>query len=248
MSKPYPDAPDKAAPEWWVASETARMAAEASKLTAEAEAQTALAQRYLEETKTAAAIAQGTEVERDRIVEKRKRELADNSYHRVYAFTSEVKESSVSGCINKLTEWSRTDPGCEIELILNSPGGDVIAGFALIDFLHEMRGKGHKITTVALGMAASMAGVILQAGDVRVMGANALLLIHEASFGVFGSYGEVEDRVNMVKLMQQRILRLFADRSNLTVKQLEARWKRRDWWIDSEEALKHGLVDEVRGN
>lgn len=235
------------APKWWAESEAARMTAEMEKLSAEATAQLNLAARYEQETRTAAAIADGTEVERDKILEVRKQQLAGNLYHHTYAFTESVGDSSVSKCIARLTEWSRNDPKCDIEIIINSPGGDVVAGFALIDFLSDLQRQGHHITTVALGMAASMAGVILQAGDKRVMGANAFLLIHEASFQAFGSYGEVEDRVNLVKLMHRKILYLFAARSSLTAVQLERKWKRRDWWIASEEALTHGLVDEVRG-
>lgn len=241
-----PDVPQEA-PEWWKELESARLAAETEKLLAEAAAHSALAARHEEDARTAAAIADGTEIDRDKMVERRQRELADNHYHHVYSFTSSVSDSSVKAAIDRLTEWSRNDPACSIEIILNSPGGEIFAGMAFIDFVRELQAKGHHVTTVALGMAASMAGVILQVGDKRVMGANSFLLIHEASFGAFGSYGDVEDRVKLVDMMHERILKLFVERSKLSKAQIKNKWTRRDWWIPSDEALKHGLVDEVRG-
>src|SRR5574341_658348 len=116
---------------------------------------------------------------------------------------------------------------------------------ALWDFLLELRQRGHKLTTVARGYAASMAGILLQAGDERVIGPESWLLIHEASFGVVGSYGEVEDRVEWVKKIQARILDIFASRSKLSRSQIKRRWHRKDWWLDSDEALKLGFVDRI---
>ena len=91
-----------------------------------------------------------------------------------------------------------------------------------------------------------LGGVLLQVGKTRAMGSNALLLIHEASFGVSGQFGKIEDQVKMVELMHDRILSLFAERSNLSKATISRRWRRRDWWIDSNDCLKHGFVDEVR--
>ncbi len=178
-------------------------------------------------------------------------ELAKNQHNKVYVFDKAVEEGSVKACISQLTTWSRQDEGCEIEIQLNSPGGDIVEGFALIDFLDDLRTKGHDISIVALGMAASMAGVILQSGTKRIMGKNALLLIHEAQFGASGSFGKIEDRVKLVKIMQNRILDIFADRAaainpKTTKKFIERNWERKDWWMDAETALKLGFVDEVR--
>lgn len=173
-------------------------------------------------------------------------DLLSNKYHHVYAFTTSVSKESVESCIRQLTAWMRQDPMCDIEIIFNSPGGSIIDGMALYDFIQTVRFSGHKVTTVALGMAASMAGILLQAGDVRVIGKESYLLIHEASFGAVGKIGEVEDTVEFVKKVQRRVLKIFAARSNLTVRQLERRWKRKDWWLDSDDCMTHKLVDEVR--
>ena len=173
-------------------------------------------------------------------------ELAGDKYYKTYSFTRAVDDGSISSCIERLSFWSRTEPGCAITIIFNSPGGSVIAGLALCDFIMQLRRAGHEITTLALGHAASMAGILLQAGDVRVMGKESWLLIHEIQFSAIGKIGEIEDTTKWVKKIQARVLSIFAARSKLTVRQLEKRWKRQDWWLDSDEALKLGLVDEVR--
>lgn len=179
-------------------------------------------------------------------------ELAKDDRNHVYIFDQDVSGESVKECITRLTSWSRQHPKCDIEIQINSPGGDVIEGFALIDFLGDLRKKGeHKVDIVALGMAASMAGVILQAGDTRIMGKNAILLIHEASFGAIGSFGKVEDRVKMVEIMHKRILEIFSKRAQplnakTTVPFIKKNWSRKDWWMDADDALKLGFVDEVR--
>jgi len=117
---------------------------------------------------------------------------------------------------------------------------------ALFDHIVTMRANGWHVTTTARGYAASMAGILLQAGDVRTMGRQSYLLIHEVQAAAMGTMGEIEDEVEFLKKIQNRILSIFAERSRLTVPQLRRRWKRKNWWLDSDEALKLGIVDEVR--
>lgn len=180
--------------------------------------------------------------------------LAADKYNHTYRFTGAVGEASVKACIGQLTSWHRMDgddPG-PIKIIFQSPGGSVIEGMALFDFIQELRGAGHHITCLGSGYAASMAGILLQAGDERVMTAESWLLIHEGSFGVGGSVGEVEDTVEWVKKISDRILNIFATRSGasgcprpLSKAQLKRRWHRKDWWLSSDEALEHGFIDRI---
>jgi ATP-dependent Clp endopeptidase proteolytic subunit ClpP len=165
---------------------------------------------------------------------------------RRFYFFQEVEPQSVGRCIDMLEAWNRIDPKCDIEIVFNSPGGDIVEGFALFDYLQGLRRQGHRITTVALGMAASMAGVLLQAGDVRVMSKESWLMLHEASFVARGKTSQVEDTTEWIKKVQDRILDIFAARSTLSKSQLKTRWSRKDWWLSSEEAMSIGLIDEVR--
>ncbi len=164
----------------------------------------------------------------------------------VYRFNTEVTCTSVKACMARLTEWSRINPKCDIEVIFSSPGGSIIDGMELFDFLQSLRYQGHTVTTGSLGYAASMAGILLQAGDKRWIGQQAWMMIHRAAFGAYGKTFEVEDEVKLVKRMEERILTIFTSRSKLTANKIKRNWERKDWWISADEALDLGLVDEVR--
>ncbi len=173
---------------------------------------------------------------------------ASDEFNHVFRFEGAVSEKSVKNAIQRLTSWHRQDPTCDIEIVFNSPGGDIINGMALFDFIQSLREEGHYITTGTIGMAASMAGILLQAGDHRWVGEQAWVLIHRASFSVWGSTYEVEDEVEFIKRIEQRIIEIFVARSNLTKKKIQSNWDRKDWWITSDEALEYELVDEIRGS
>ena len=191
------------------------------------------------------AVATITEIERDQARRKDKENLAADKHNFVSRFDDPVHATSVRVCIAQLTVWMRNNPEQDIEIVFNSPGGDVVEGMALYDFIQLVKSRGHHVTTTALGMAASMAGILLQAGTKRVMGAEAWVLIHEGSFGTAGKVGEVEDKVDWVKRIMKRICKIFASRSKLSSAQVARRWKRRDWWLSSEDCLKLGFIDEI---
>jgi ATP-dependent Clp endopeptidase proteolytic subunit ClpP len=228
--------------------EKARAEAEAARLKAAAEATQARAEARRAEAEAMEIelrLAKGRH-DRDREEEKRQKELVADHYHHVYRFTGQVDLASVQKCIDQLNYWDRTEAPSEFTLELFSPGGSVIPGMALFDHIVTMRAKGWHVTTTARGYAASMGGILLQAGDVRTMGKESYVLIHEVQAAAMGTMGEIEDEVEFLKKMQARILAIFAERSKLSVTQLRNRWKRKNWWLDSDEAVKLGIVDEVR--
>ena len=226
--------------------ETAQTLAETDKVRAETAKLVAEAKEAEAKAKIAQDAAIVGRIHREEVERSLRREQADNVFHCVYLFSGVVAETAVKSCIRQLTEWHRLYPGRPMELVFTSPGGSIIDGLALYDFIQSLRRSGHHITTSTLGMAASMAGILLQAGDTRVMSPEAWLLIHEAAFGTSGKIGEIEDTVTWVKKIQERILTIFVSRSHMTRSQLKAKWLRKDWWIDSDEALKLGLIDEIR--
>jgi|TARA_R100000081_G_C4817331_1_gene176277 ATP-dependent Clp endopeptidase proteolytic subunit ClpP len=168
----------------------------------------------------------------------------DRNY--LYRFNEKVSSESVRRCMETLTEWHRLDPECDIEIIFSSPGGSIIDGFELFDFLQDLRYQGHHLTTGTLGYAASMAGVLLQAGDVRWVGQQAWVMIHRAAFGAWGKTYEIEDEVKFIQRIEERILGIFTSRSKLTKTKIKRNWDRKDWWISADEAIDMGLVDEIR--
>lgn len=172
---------------------------------------------------------------------------AEAQRHGVYHFVGPVGEQSVKSCIEDLDKWSRRDPGCDFTLILNTPGGDVIDGLALYDFITQdlRENRGHKVTTVARGYAASMGGILLQAGDERLIGKNAYVLIHEVSSGAIGKVSELEDEFKFTKRLQERLVCILAERSTLNESEIKKRWRRKDWWISSDEATELGFADRI---
>lgn len=233
--------------------EARKIEAEVHKLEAEQRKIDAESARYEHEVRAERAEADIAEADArvasfklEREAEKRERERADFKHQRVYHFTEVVRADPVAKCIQELNYWHRIDDKCDIEIVFDSPGGSVFDGLNLFDYIKELERLGHNINTHTRGMAASMAGILLQAGTKRTMSAESWLLIHEISTIAGGKIGEIEDEVELVKKIQGRVLDIFASRSNISKSTLQRRWRRRDWWIDSTEALKLGLVDEVR--
>ena len=174
------------------------------------------------------------------------RKEASDERNFLYRFNDKVSKDTVRHCMETLTEWHRLDSECAIEIIFSSPGGSIIDGFELFDFLQDLRNKGHHLTTGTLGYAASMAGVLLQAGDIRWVGQQAWIMIHRAAFGAWGKTYEIEDEVKFIQRIEERILAIFTSRSNLTKNKIKRNWDRKDWWISADEALTMNLVDEIR--
>lgn len=179
-------------------------------------------------------------------LDRKQRQEATDHRNFLYRFNTKVSGEAVLDCMETLTEWHRIDPTCSIEIIFSSPGGSIIDGFELFDFLQDLRSKGHHLTTGTLGYAASMAGILLQAGDVRWVGQQAWVMIHRAAFGAWGKTYEIEDEVKFINRIEERILDIFTSRSNLTARKIKKNWDRKDWWISADEALDMNLVDEIR--
>ncbi len=212
---------------------------------AEREKSLAEARKFDAETRKLEAEYEQEQIAADKARTDRLEVLAGDNYNRVYQFVTEVNSTTVSACITKLTAWARMDPEAPITIVFNSPGGSVVPGLQLFDFVRDLREGGIRVTVKALGIAASMAGILLQAGDVRIMGREAWILIHEASFAAAGTTGQVEDQVEWVKKVQERILDIFAERSKVKRTFIKSHWTRKNWWLSSDDCIKYGFVDKV---
>jgi ATP-dependent Clp endopeptidase proteolytic subunit ClpP len=165
---------------------------------------------------------------------------------RIYTFYGRVDDENVKTCMSTLASWSAHAPSAALTVVFNSPGGAVHDGLALFDFLRQLRAEGHHLTTMGIGRVASMGAVLLQAGDRRVVGANAFLMLHEVSNGTTGRVSELEESVELSKRLQRRLLSILAERSSMTMQAISRRWMRRDWWLDADDAVSLGFADEVR--
>src|ERR1051326_8175514 len=132
--------------------------------------------------------------------------------NRVFTFTGGVSAAAADYLIDTLGAWANQSDK-PITLVINSPGGYVVEGLAIYDFLRSLSARGIHITTVGLGYVASMGGVLLQAGDTRLMAKHAWLLIHEVSGVNFGKTSEMEDELKFTKRLQDQCLSILAERS-----------------------------------
>ena len=205
-----------------------------------------LERRKLEaEIRKIEAEAATAEYERDQYARDDAAATSAEHQHNIYTFIGPVGGSSVEKCMAHLGRWARRDPGCDITIVFNSPGGSVFDGLALYDEIEALKDRGHRITTVARGMAASMGGILLQVGHERVVGKNAWVLIHEVSSAMRGSTTDMEEDLKFTKRLQDRCVEILAARSTMSKAQIMRRWKKTDWWISADEALELGFADRV---
>lgn len=167
--------------------------------------------------------------------------------NRVYSFVDPVVGETVVACMDTLSMWSRLDPGCDITVILNSPGGYIFEGLALYDALSELKHDGHKLTIIVRGIAASMGGILLQAASEgeRVVGAHSHVMIHELSADIYGKHSEMKDATKFYETVWDRLAGILAERSTMTVRQIKSRADRKDWWMSAPEVVKSGFADRV---
>lgn len=156
-----------------------------------------------------------------------------------------VTESKVKQMVASFGLFMRTYPGKPIKLILCSPGGDVLHGLGLYDYIQTVRAAGHHVTVQCFGMAASMGSILLQAGDVREIGSNGHVLIHEVSTFTWGKLFELKDEVEFCKNLWDKLANILAARSTMTADEIQKKADRKEWWMDASEAKAIGLVDNV---
>lgn len=184
-------------------------------------------------------LAEKEDAERDRLVKMgRVRHLFINDT---------IAGNAADKWLDALLHWERRDPGQPISIDIHSPGGSITDGLALFDQIAAMRRKGHVVTTRGRGMVASMAAVLMQAGDIRIMDARAKMCIHEGSSTFSGtlSRAEQEDYREFSNMLLADILDILAERSTLSRRQIQNKWSRKDWWMGAAEAVRLGFADRV---
>lgn len=151
--------------------------------------------------------------------------------------------------IEALQHWERRDPGQPVTIDIHSPGGSVTDGLAIFDQLQRMRRLGHHITIRGSGMVASMAAVLLQAGDERIMDARAKMMLHEGATTIGRdttlTRAEQDDMRQFQDMLMADLLDILAERSTLSKRQIQTRWKRKDWWLTAQDAVRLGFADRV---
>ena len=163
------------------------------------------------------------------------------SRRRIYITTEITDDLAADVCcqINQLAAMSNDD----ITLWIQSPGGSVSAGMAILDTSMTC---GCDIRTIVMGRAASMAAVLASSGTKgkRAIGANAELMIHQALGGVSGQATDLLRSVNHIQKLNNRLYAILAKNSGSSIKQIAADCDR-DYYLDSDEAIAYGLADHI---
>ena len=128
-----------------------------------------------------------------------------------------------------------------INFYINSPGGSVIDGFILVDLIEK---SPIPVYTIVRGMAASMAIPLLLAGSKRYSYKHSVFLIHQMSTILVGKMEEIRDNLKLSTNLEDMIKSYILEKTKIKEKEIEEIYKR-ETWLNSEEALKYGVIDEV---
>lgn len=156
-----------------------------------------------------------------------------------------INKQSIAGILKQLWAFHFDENFTDtVQLIINSPGGYVDAGWALVDTMESVR---YKIRTVALGQIASMATMVFVAGDERIMSPNSLAMIHHFSGSFSGSYRDLLANRKMEDIMYKRTIKHFVKYSKYNTEKeiLNKLLKDQDFWLMPQEMKKHGMCDVV---
>ena len=135
------------------------------------------------------------------------------------------------------------DPGKDISIYINSPGGVVQAGLGIYDTMQYISSK---VGTICTGMAASMAAGLLVAGEKGRRSAlpHSRVMIHQPSGGMQGQSSDMEIAVREVQKLRQELYHIISEHSGQSFKKVE-KDSDRDYWMTAQEALAYGMVDSV---
>ncbi len=135
------------------------------------------------------------------------------------------------------------DPGKDIQIYLNTPGGSVYAGLGIYDTMQYI---GCDVATICTGMAASMGAILLCAGTKGKRSAlkHSRVMIHQPMGGVQGPASDIEITTREIVKLRQELYQIIADHSGNPIKKV-AKDSDRDFWMTAEEAKKYGMIDEV---
>lgn len=163
---------------------------------------------------------------------------------RIVFFSGEVHDAMADVVIAQLLFLEYEDPDGDVMLYVHSPGGAVDAGLAVYDTMQYVKPD---ISTICVGMAASMGALILSAGakGKRYALPNARIMIHQVSAGVpFGQGTDVEIRAREILRYKHILNEILARHTGKTVEEV-TRDTERDYFLSAREALEYGLIDRV---
>ncbi|MCI9273947.1 MAG: ATP-dependent Clp endopeptidase proteolytic subunit ClpP [Clostridiales bacterium] len=162
---------------------------------------------------------------------------------RIIMLTEEVNDTSASVVVAQLLYLEGQDPSKDISLYINSPGGSVTAGFSIYDTMQYIKCD---VSTICMGMAASMGAFLLAAGakGKRFALPNSDIMIHQPSGGAQGQATDILIHADHIQRTKKRLNQILAEKTGQPLEVIEKDTER-DNFMTAEEAAAYGLVDKV---
>jgi ATP-dependent Clp protease protease subunit len=162
---------------------------------------------------------------------------------RIIFLGSGVNDVVANSIIAQMLFLAADDPEKDISLYINSPGGSITAGMAIYDTMQYIKPD---VSTICVGMAASMGAFLLTAGakGKRYALPNSEVMIHQPLGGAEGQASDIEIRARRIIKMRDKLNGILADRSGQPLSRIEKDTDR-DYFMSAEEAKEYGLVDKV---
>ena len=165
---------------------------------------------------------------------------------RIIFLGEEVNETTASLTVAQLLFLESEDPGKDIHLYINSPGGMVTGGMAIYDTMQYIKCD---VSTICIGMAASMGAFLLAGGakGKRFALPNAEIMIHQPSGGAKGQATEIQIAAENILKTKEKLNQILADNTGKSLEVVTADTER-DNYMDAQEALEYGLIDSIITN
>ena len=162
---------------------------------------------------------------------------------RIIFLSGEIDDVTANLVVAQMLFLEREDPDKEINLDINSPGGSVTAGMAIYDTMQYLRCP---VSTLCIGMAASMGAFLLTAGakGMRRILPNAEVMIHQPLGGAQGQATDIAIHAEYIMKIKKKLNTILAQRTGQPLEKVEADTER-DHFLSAEEALAYGIVDEI---
>jgi len=162
---------------------------------------------------------------------------------RIIFLAGPINDMVANLVVAQLLFLEHTEPGKDIKLYINSPGGSVTAGMAIYDTIQHVKSD---VSTICVGMAASMGAVLLSAGTKgkRFALPNSQILIHQVLGGAQGQATEIEIAAKQILKMKAVLNEVLAKNTGQSISKIEKDTDR-DYYMSSKEAKDYGLIDEV---
>lgn len=162
---------------------------------------------------------------------------------RIIVLSDEVNDATASLVVAQLLYLEGQDNEKDISLYINSPGGSVTAGLAIYDTMQYIKCD---VSTICMGMAASMGAFLLSSGakGKRYALPNSEIMIHQPSGGAQGQATEIDIIAKHILRTREKLNKILAENTGKPIEQV-ARDTERDNWLSAEEALEYGLVDKI---